>query len=170
VGTLSVHGQQEGVMSISLDNAVEYTAFQMDITLPTGVNIDDIVFTERATSTHQLSFNTIAEGKVRVIGWSAQNAPIRNNSGELIKLILKSSETEVAAELVNIDNVTFVATNGAEHKLAPVGAFGQTTGITGVEDNDVDQHVYDLQGRRITTGRKGLYIIKGQKNVMKLCK
>jgi len=65
------------------------------------------------------------------------------------------------------DNVVFVTPQGIQHELA--GVFGEATGIGDVRGkmSDVRGDVFNLNGQRVIAPAKGLYIINGQKKVVK---
>lgn len=164
-GTLTLNAETDR-MSISLDDTAAYTAFQMDVTLPEGMSINDVAFTGCQTSSHVLSMNTLSDGKVRITGWSARNAELKGNSGELLTLNLSGSQM---VGTVVVDNVLFVTANGMEHKLAAAEVFGETTGIHTIENGErrTGDEVYDLSGRKINSQlKKGLYIINNKKAVI----
>ena len=57
-------------------------------------------------------------------------------------------------------------TNGGEESRLTIVIDGEATGIKAIETAG-DQNVYDLQGRKVTAPRKGLYIISGKKYIVK---
>ena len=65
------------------------------------------------------------------------------------------------------DNVVFVTPQGIQHELA--GVFGEAAGIGDVRGkmSDVRGDVFNLNGQRVIAPAKGLYIINGQKKVVK---
>ena len=108
----------------------------------------------------------LENGKVRIAGWSANNAELKGNSGELLSLVLEGAQT---VGTVTIDNIRFVTAEGVEHAFATVEAFGETTGI-GLTPalSEGEGVVYDLGGRKVNTQlKKGLYIVNGKKNTIK---
>ena len=164
-GTLSLSADADR-MSVVLDNTAAYTAFQMDVTLPEGMSINDVAFTGRATTSHVLSMNTLDNGKVRITGWSARNADLKGNSGELFTMNLSGLQM---VGTVTVDNVLFVTANGMEHKLNGAEIFGETTGISQMKNGEwIMDNSYDLQGRKVNSQqKKGLYIINNKKVVVK---
>ena len=164
-GTLTLKAEADR-MSVKLDNTAAYTAFQMDVTLPDGISLNNATFTDRQTSSHSLSMNELENGKVRIAGWSARNAELKGNSGELLNLVLSGAQTVGA---VTIDNIRFVTAEGVEHAFAAVEAFGETTGITSIENGKSGiENGYDLGGRKVNSKTlKGLYILDGKKSVIK---
>ena len=164
-GSLTLKAEADR-MSVKLDNTAAYTAFQMDVTLPEGMSLNDVAYAGRQSSSHSLMMSELENGKVRIAGWSANNAELKGNSGELLSLVLAGAQTVGA---VTIDNIRFVTAEGVEHAFAAVEAFGETTGI-GLTPalSEGEGVVYDLQGRKVNSKTlKGLYILDGKKSVKK---
>ena len=70
-------------VSIALDNATDYTAFQMDLTLPAGLTASNFMLTDRATS-HAFDVSEIDDGKLRTLCYSPAIEDIRDHSGALL--------------------------------------------------------------------------------------
>ena len=82
---LSVMAGQTGQVSVMLDNALEYCAFQFDMHLPAGLQVDDISLSDRAGQ-HNIEMNTLHDGVVRVLCYTPDFQPIVGNSGALLSL------------------------------------------------------------------------------------
>ena len=152
--------------TISLTNPSAYTAFQMDVTLPMGVSLEDVLLTDRAAGSHSVVIRKMDDGSYRIIGVSMQNKAFKDNAGDLLKLQLAGN----AQGAVAINNVLFVTPQGVQHELAGVNAFGDVTGIANVNGNkEVTGNVFDLQGRQMNNAqlKKGLYILNGKKQIVK---
>ena len=152
--------------TVSLTNPSAYTAFQMDVTLPMGVSLEDVLLTERAAGSHSVVIRKMDDGSYRIIGVSMQNKAFKGNAGDLLKLQLAGN----AQGAVAINNVLFVTPQGVQHELAGVNAFGDVTGIANVRGNkEVTGNVFDLQGRQMNNAqlKKGLYILNGKKQIVK---
>lgn len=70
-------------VAITLDNDLDYTAFQLDIDLPDGLTADNFRLTDRAGS-HALDANMLENGKLRVMCYSPMLAIIDGNDGALL--------------------------------------------------------------------------------------
>jgi hypothetical protein len=153
--------------TVSLTNPSAYTAFQMDVTLPMGVSLENVKLTERAAGSHSVVISKMEDGSYRIIGVSMQNKAFEGNAGDLLKLQLAGN----AQGAVAINNVLFVTPQGVQHELAGVNAFGDVTGIANVsgKNADVTGNVFDLQGRQMNNAqlKKGLYILNGKKHIVK---
>ena len=172
IGTISL---STDMTTVSLTNPSAYTAFQMDVTLPMGVSLENAQLTERAAGSHSVVIRKLDNGSYRIIGVSMQNEAFEGTVGELLKLQLSGN----AQGAVAINNVLFVTPQGVQHELAGVNAFGDVTGISDalrLNDNGqlINDNVFDLQGRRLSPLtshpsplKKGLYILDGKKQVVK---
>ena len=156
--------------TVSLTNPSAYTAFQMDVTLPKGVSLEDVLLTERAARSHSVVIREMENGSYRIVGVSMKNDAFKGNVGDLLQLQLTGN----AQGSVAIDNVLFVTPQGVQHELAGVNAFGDVTGISDalrLNDNGqlINDNVFDLQGRQVNNAqlKKGLYILNGKKQIVK---
>jgi hypothetical protein len=52
---------------VSLDNSNVYTALQMDVELPDGATLASATLSGRASSSHAICWQSMADGKVRVV-------------------------------------------------------------------------------------------------------
>lgn len=70
-------------VTIALDNAMTYTAFQLDMQLPDGLTASNFALTSRAGS-HALDANVLEDGTQRVMCYSPMLATIDGNEGALL--------------------------------------------------------------------------------------
>lgn len=70
-------------VTIALDNAMTYTAFQLDMQLPDGLTASNFGLTSRAGS-HALDANVLEDGTQRVMCYSPMLATIDGNEGALL--------------------------------------------------------------------------------------
>ena len=144
------------VLGIQLKNATEYTAFQMDITLPDGMTLDvadgedasSAVTLQRqdANGTQQVHAN-FQDGVLKVAAFSYKddNGTIRGNQsftgekGDMLLVKVKVADGCVASD-VNISNVEFVKTDGLVAKtdvgLTAKGKLGDINGNNEVTTDD----------------------------------
>ena len=83
---------------VSLTNPVEVTAFQTDLCLPEGFELQGIEPTDRM-SDHSLSTSTRADGSVRILCYSSSLAPFEGNDGALFNLIVKVPAMEAPSAI-----------------------------------------------------------------------
>lgn len=185
LSNVSVSNEGVNGFGVSLDNAAEYTAFTMDVTLPEGETLQALTLNPARADGHQLSFRRLANGKYRVIGYSLDLKAFNGKEGNLIRV--ETSGKTVGR--VSIDNIHFVDMEAQEHILN--SANGNTTGINQAEagmivytdgktivvdaDQDVLLKVYTATGllyktldvkaghNRFGDNATGIYIVNGKK-------
>ena len=93
-------------VSIALDNAIAYTAFQLDLQLPDGLSADNFRLTSRAGS-HVLGSNMQADGTQRVMCYSPMLAVIDGQDGALLTFDVTAT-SQVTGE-INVDGIELVS-------------------------------------------------------------
>ena len=111
------------VLGIQLKNAVAYTAFQMDITLPEGMTLstdaDAVTLQRQGTTAPQEVYSNLKDGVLKVAAFSYKddNGTLRGNDsftgskGDVLLVKVNVTDACVASN-INISNVEFVKTNG----------------------------------------------------------
>lgn len=109
-------GETTGTIIIALDNATDYTAFQMDIKLPTGLSLanenDAMEIISEVNANHQVKYNTV-NGIVKVAAFSFDGASSGNEafkaSGDMlvINVAVDASYKHDDVEISEIKFVTF---------------------------------------------------------------
>lgn len=141
----TVKGQK---LEVALANdAQAFVAFQMDITLPAGVNVEAagavVMNTDRLTektgtpvpgaanANFIIAYNKIDETHVRVLAYNLENRALAGTSGELFTMTF----TGTTDENFTIDGIKFVT----ETELAEIElAIAESTKDAGVELGDVN--------------------------------
>ena len=95
-------------VSIMLDNEMDYSAFQLDLTLPEGLTAGNFRLTDRAGS-HAFDVNTLANGKTRALCYSPTLTAIRGNEGAL--LTFDVTATTAIDGVINVDGIELVTTD-----------------------------------------------------------
>lgn len=139
-------------LEVALTNESEdFVAFQMDITLPSGVNVAnenavtlsldrltqnaEIPFAGAANSNFEIAYNVINSTTVRVIAYNLKNRAIEGTAGTLFTMAF-SGETSENFTISNVKFVTLSAleeielaiatsTPGASHKRGDVDMNGE---------------------------------------------
>lgn len=91
-------------LTISLTNPMSLTAFQMDVTLPSGITLTDARLTDRAAISHGLRMVPLANGQLRLLASSAVNDVLTGTEGALLLIELEGAANN-AGTIVDIDNV-----------------------------------------------------------------
>lgn len=104
---------QTGKITIALDNATDYTAFQMEIKLPEGLSIESsgaMEIVSAVNADHQVAYNTV-DGVTKVAAYSFDGA---SNGNEAFKatgdflIITVTADADYTPADVQIENIIFV--------------------------------------------------------------
>lgn len=185
------------MISVALKNSDAYSAFQVDIQLPEGVELVDVALSDRASESHIVAWNRLSNGKVRVLAYSADNAALSGNEGSLINLVVKTDAAMVNDAVMTITGGIFVKTNGAEQAVDDINIVmrTKTTDIENVSegaikvsgaagaiivetDAPVNVDVYTVAGQQIQsvsvvagksviTMPAGIYVVNNNKVIVK---
>ncbi len=101
INDLIGYNQLLATIPVHLINNKNITAFQCDIYLPEGLEIDtvdgeyDITFAGRETRTHSISAELQSDGAIRIAAYSSKNSPFSGNDGVLFNIpILVNAEPQ----------------------------------------------------------------------------
>ena len=156
------------VVSFGINSPTRYTAFQFDLTLPEGGEVELAQLSSRATRGHQLLYNKIGENTYRFAALSLSNAPFSKAEGAVVDI----QTAFASSEEVKASNIKFVTPNGTIHSFDNVEA-AMPTGIVEINteaiagishDNDA---YYNLNGVKVERPGKGVYIVNGKKVIIK---
>ena len=95
-------------VNITLDNDMDYSAFQLDLMLPEGLSASNFQLTDRAGS-HALDVNTLDDGSIRALCYSPAIAGISGHSGVLLTFDV-TAKTDVTGN-ITVDGIEMVTTN-----------------------------------------------------------
>ncbi|MBQ3364571.1 MAG: leucine-rich repeat protein [Muribaculaceae bacterium] len=79
-------------VSITLDNVLAYSAFQLDLHLPEGLTASNFALTDRAGS-HAFDVNTLHSGAIRALCYSPALTAIRGHEGDLLTFDVTATGT-----------------------------------------------------------------------------
>ena len=153
----------------------DFSAFQFDVALPTGVEIVDASVCASRKPSEQLLFNYAKQedGTFRIMGANLNGRAFARNDGDVVLLTLAATETAESGA-VEVGEIV-LAENGNSYTASK--AFGQLTvneptGIDSILGNDGSATVFTINGVVIKTNAtaadikqlpQGIYIINGQK-------
>ena len=152
-------------MSLLLRNEGGYVASQFELRLSDGQKLESISMNGERRNGHMLDYYLIGDNTYQVVVYSINNQSYSGNDGELLNIKTSGSGD------VEIDNILFVTESFGEKRFSSLQ--GGMTGIDvvkAVEPFDI----YSVDGRLVrrqaenTKGlKKGVYIIKGKKQVVR---
>jgi hypothetical protein len=105
-------------LPVALSGSEAYSAFQLDVVLPAGVELAEATLTGRAKASHTIAWNTLADGSVRVVAYAMNNAAFRDNEGSLLNLVLDVEDATDSDVVLTLADGLFATVGGAEHRAA----------------------------------------------------
>lgn len=184
-----VSGQYE--VAINLSNNIGLTAMQMDINLPEGMTLVDASLSDRASASHKIAFNKLANTDYRLLASSSALKSFNSNDGTVLTFTLSGTpdgngrlsdiklatpdatrysvdDIELNFNPTGIDNVTTAARIYSEGNniviVSPSDGMAQI-----VLPNGMNKTVKVATGRNVfETPAEGLVIVKMGNQVKKL--
>lgn len=125
------------------------------------------LFSGRFTKTHSLGSNLVKPNRFRVIVYSIANKSIKGISGAVVNITLKADDKLAIRDYtLKLENITLA--DAAENEYYPSDSESTVNVVTTepiLMDGSSDK-IYDLQGRRVNTVKKGIYIVNGKKLIV----
>ena len=160
---------EEGVLKLSCNSSVTSVgALQFDITLPEGVELEEVTRTSNLMSIYNVIMRPLAGNSYRVIVYSAylRNMPA---TVDILELKVKPSADMASGSYgITLSNafgsqldakvVLSADVQTPVSVLPPVGIHSVRPDAT-----NPDGDTYDLQGRRARQNQRGIYITDGKK-------
>ena len=116
INDFTIAAGETRTVSILLDNETEYTAFQCDLQLPEGLNVDEESFalTERKHSNHTLSVSLFPDRTFRLMSYSLKLKTYSGNSGALVTFDITADDDFTSPVTITIHNTVFTTEEGVE--------------------------------------------------------
>lgn len=141
---------------INLDNEMEYTALQLDLTLPEGMTASDFALTERASSLG-LSMKDKGNGKIRVLAYTPILKTIKGSEGTFLTFNVDGQMGDIKVdriEVVNLNGESIHLQGFTINANNPTVLNEMTTGKTISSVN-----YFNLAGQQMTEPASGVTII-----------
>ncbi|MBO7099479.1 MAG: InlB B-repeat-containing protein [Bacteroidaceae bacterium] len=151
-----------GNFSLCLNNEHKYTAFQCDIYIPENADVSKIKLNTQHNQKHQLLYNKVEEGHYRVAVLSTSNNEFNDNEGELLNIIMNG----VSDDEVSVRDIHFFDVKGIDYLFDDIEG-SNTTSLTPSFSEGEGDVIYDLQGRKHSTLKRGVNIVGGNKVIVK---
>lgn len=133
-----IHAENFGIsenqtksLNINLNNAISYTAFQIDMHLPKGLTIENCELSERAAD-HTIEYQQMTDDVVRIIAYSLSNSNFSRNDGSLVKLDITADATFDGGKII-IDEIIFAEANMNEHHFDSVSIDSHYVGVDNLD-------------------------------------
>ena len=153
---LALANNRDG-FALGLANSRAYTAAQMDVTLDGDDAELEVALNADRRDGHRLLVNCTGDSTWRVVLFSTSNRELPGSSGELLHFDTKAGG-------ITVSDIHFVAPDGTDYAFDDLSV---ATGIRGLDGDENDGDYYDLQGRKVKTPARGVYIQDGRKVVRK---
>ena len=174
---------EDNIVSIQLDNEFEYSAFQMLVTLPDGVDIDDVIFNSDRLNGFTQFARKVNERQYIIIGFSMDGNVISGSAGKILSLSITGnaddnivisdpifSIPDAKSYKLRVDNS--FTTNLQDIQVAQISVRGNTVYVHA--NNDTMLNIYSVSGalcerKHLHPGvnaialRPGQYIINNRK-------
>jgi len=172
--TTSIDNRGEAIMEVCLENSVdEITSLQFDLTMPEGLSLNadtGITAVADRTNGHQLSWTRQDDGTIRVVFYSASNDQFKKNSGAIIRLNITADNLAEGEYKIDVNNIVMVS-NSSELYYSSTTGLVNVLGTTDIRTIDTEDSkpvvIYDINGRKLNSPKKGLNVINGQKVIVK---
>ena len=192
-GEVIYNDSQCRTVSITLDNAMDYTAFQLDLLLPEGMTAENFTLTGTSGS-HSLEVNQLHDGKKRLLCYAPSLQALNGDSKTLLTFdVVASGATDgdiivddielvtTACQTVTLDAfaITMNTPTAVDEFTDNVIAYRDGQNIIVESPTSVTVYISDLMGHIVridaNEGRTtipvegtGLYIVNVAGNVVKL--
>ncbi len=164
---LEIGVTDNGKMNLLLHDSKPFSAFQMDIRLPEGVEIVEANMA-KTNQTRNLGFAKLQDGTWRLLYGTLENKDVNLVGDNMLTLELAIANSAVGG-YVTFDNIFLTDRNASTIQLNGIQS-GLPTGINPIETGMVvNEDSYDLMGRKVDGSqlKKGVYVVNGKKMFVK---
>ena len=180
---VEVHAGEEATLSVKMKNNVNAEGFGFDLYLPYGMNFkldadgfpEAYLSTERTSARKTNTFESVIrpDGALRVMAASTNGSVISGSDGEVaLVTILVDKDVQPGIYPLLLREIAISDSDARSYDTDAV----RTTitvldGASNIHEvmspRHFDNHIYNLQGQRVTTLTKGIYIKNGRKFVVR---
>lgn len=125
---------EERTVDVMLDNTVDFSALQMNLRLPAGVNLKKVVLTGRATDGHAVVYNENTPGNINLMAFAASTENFTGNDGAILKLTLQADKNFCGDGAIELTDVKLAESDGYTREVDDASAriSAVTTGVESV--------------------------------------
>lgn len=164
---------EEWVVTFSFDTEVNYTAFQMDLTMSDALSAftsSELFLADgRAGDTHVLTSSMLRGGKRRVVCYASDAAPFTAREGDLFYLVLTAKDpVPEGTYTLTASNIRFSTTTGKEKTQdnVTITINATATAILPTQEEHTSPTFWNLNGTR-STYLQGIQITQGSKRLIR---
>lgn len=160
--SLGLSLMNNNTIALCMNSANDYSAFQFDVELPEGVELDAIALNNDRCKDFAVRFNKVEDNIYKVVAYNLANEPLANGSDNLLTLKLSGINESDEIRLTDIH----FSTQKAVDVLFDDLSLSMTTGIQShtVATDDVE---YNVAGLRVNKDYRGIVIVNGKKVIRK---
>ena len=149
-------------LTLHLTGTGSYTASQMMLTLPEGCRLESAQMVSSRDNGHSVRINELGNGQYCVVIYGAYGMPFRNSCTDLVRLQVAGNH----GGDVSLSDIQVVDAQTNTFLLSDVS--GIATGIDSIgSDISDDGDWYTIQGQKVATPTRGVYIHNGRKVVVR---
>lgn len=144
IGKSLPNGDRGKLVTLYLDNDIDFTAWQMDLLLPAGMTLTNASLCSRAQS-HNLVFNHLDNGLVRILGSSTANDIVNGHEGALLTLEIEGTNTFEDDDIILLKNIIVAESDMTTHRVGTCFVDGVPISV---DELDASLRIY-AQGENI---------------------
>ena len=143
-------------VSINLDNEMDYTALQLNLTLPEGMTASEFAMSERASDLG-LIVKDRGNGKVRILAYSPNLKTIMGNEGSVLTFNVDDMKGDIKVDCIELvtPNGESVHLNGFKVAANQLTALNETTAGKTI----ADVKYFNLAGQCIAEPAAGVTLV-----------
>ena len=161
-GGLKLTNDGDGALSLHIDAPDNYVASQMEIHLSEGQTLKNVALNSQYKGSHQLVYDKVGRNCYRVLIFSMGNEVYPTDDDELIKIAVTGSGGDI-----EIREAVMVTSQKEQRFYDPISIYQAETATELVDVYSTDGRLVKSQAKDTSGLRKGVYIIKGKKVVVK---
>ena len=151
-----------GELDLHLKGSSTYKAAEMTLSLPEGCSLDEAEMNPLRSAGHDLLVNDLGGGVYRIVVLGVNSREFSQNGTALIHFSVDGDHRDD----FRVSDVVMTSTDLESVAIGCVP--GIVTGIDGLSnDGSSDGEWYNLQGQRVTSPQRGIYIRNGKKYMVK---
>lgn len=179
INDFSINAGEEKSIEVALDNAFAFSALQMTVKLPRGIELKNARLTDRASDEHSLLTHTNENGSVNMLAFAASTENFTGNNGAVLTLTFKANEEMASVDYVELSGILLAECDGNTRSIDNVKA-SVSTHVTSISDLNAEVgtvNVYSTTGQLVRSNANasnatshlpaGIYIVGGKKVLVK---
>ena len=160
-GGLKLTNDGDGALSLHIDAPDNYMASQMEIHLAEGQMLRNVVLNNQYKDSHQLVYDKVGKNCYRILIFSMGNEAYPTDD-ELIKISVTGSGGDV-----EVREAVMVTSQKEQRFYDPISIYQPEATTELVDIYSTDGRLIKSQAKDTSGLRKGVYIIKGKKVIVK---